>query len=99
MNQTGNGIDEFVVDTLRNHLLGLPLDLAAINMARARDTGVPSLQTARRIFYNETFDSSLKPYANWADFRLSMKHRESITNFVAAYGKHPTLAAASTLAE
>jgi hypothetical protein len=34
--QTGNEIDEFVTETLRNHLLGLPLDLASINMARAR---------------------------------------------------------------
>ena len=26
--QTGNELDEFVTDTLRNNLLGLPLDLA-----------------------------------------------------------------------
>ena len=30
---------EFVADTLRNNLLGLPLDLAALNIARGRDTG------------------------------------------------------------
>ena len=34
--QTGNELDEFVTDTLRNNLLGLPLDLPTINMARAR---------------------------------------------------------------
>ena len=36
----GNEIDEFVVDALRNNLLGLPLDLAALNIARGRDTGI-----------------------------------------------------------
>ena len=41
--QVGNEIDEFVTEALRNNLLGLPLDLATINMARARDTGVPPL--------------------------------------------------------
>ena len=28
--QTGNELDEFVADTLRNNLVGLPLDLPAI---------------------------------------------------------------------
>ena len=49
--QVGNEIDEFVTGALRNNLLGLPLDLATINMARGRDTGVPSLNAARREFY------------------------------------------------
>ncbi|UUZ64942.1 hypothetical protein LP417_09440 [Polaromonas sp. P1-6] len=34
--QVGNEIDEFVTDVLRNNLLGLPLDLPTINMARAQ---------------------------------------------------------------
>ena len=46
--QRGNEIDEFVTDSLRNNLLGLPLDLATINLARGRDAGVPSLNAARR---------------------------------------------------
>ena len=46
--QAGNEIDEFVTSALRNNLLGLPLDLATINLARGRDTGVPSLNAARR---------------------------------------------------
>ena len=46
--QVGNEIDEFVTSALRNNLLGLPLDLATINLARGRDTGVPSLNEARR---------------------------------------------------
>lgn len=34
--QTGSEIDEFVTDALRDNLLSLPLDLAAINIARGR---------------------------------------------------------------
>lgn len=96
-NQTANGVDEFVTDTLRNQLLGLPLDLPAINMTRARDTGVPSLQTARETFYNESGDSQLEPYDSWEDFRLSMKNPESIANFLAAYSTHESVTGAATL--
>jgi hypothetical protein len=56
--QVGNEIDEFVTEALRNNLLGLPLDLAAINIARGRDTGVPTLNEARREFYAMTGDSA-----------------------------------------
>ena len=96
--QTGNGIDEFVDSTLRNQLLGLPLDLAAMNIARARDTGSPSLQRIRQVLYNQTLDSALRPYANWADFRLALKNRASAVNFVAAYGNHPSITGATTVA-
>ena len=65
--QQGNEIDEFVTEALRNNLLGLPLDLPTINLARGRDTGVPSLNEARREFYDVTGDSQLKPYTSWAD--------------------------------
>ncbi len=41
--QAGNEIDEFVTEALRNNLLGLPLDLPALNIARGRDVGIPSL--------------------------------------------------------
>ena len=61
--QVGNEIDEFVTDVLRNQLLGLPLDLAAINIARGRDTGMPSLNEARAQFYRRRpADTQLKPY-------------------------------------
>src|SRR5881628_338488 len=46
--QTGNELDEFVTETLRNNLLGLPLDLATLNLARAREAGVPPLNVVRR---------------------------------------------------
>ena len=45
--QTGSEIDEFVTDVLRNQLLGIPLDLATINLARGRDVGTPPLNAAR----------------------------------------------------
>jgi hypothetical protein len=89
--QTGNEIDEFVTDTLRNNLLGLPLDLPTINMARARAEGIPSLNDFRRELHNATNDSQLTPYTSWVDFGLNMKHPESLINFVAAYGRHPTI--------
>ena len=96
--QVGNEIDEFVTEALRNNLLGLPLDLPAINMARGRDTGVPSLNAARREFYDVTGDSQLKPYTSWVDFVQHLKHPESLVNFIAAYGTHATITAATTLA-
>jgi Ca2+-binding RTX toxin-like protein len=89
--QTGNEIDEFVTETLRNNLLGLPLDLPSINMARARDAGVPSLNEVRRQLFAQTNDGQLAPYTSWADFGQHLKHPESLINFVAAYGTHPTV--------
>ena len=89
--QTGNEIDEFVVETLRNNLLGLPLDLPTINMTRAREAGVPPLNQLRKMIFAETNDSSLKPYTDWSDYGQHLKHPESLINYVAAYGTHPTI--------
>lgn len=89
--QTGNELDEFVTGALRNNLLGLPLDLAAVNMTRARDAGVPSLNNFRKQVYAQTNDSALQPYTDWVDFGLSIKHPESVINFMAAYGTHPRI--------
>ncbi|MGF6690165.1 Ca2+-binding RTX toxin-like protein [Metapseudomonas resinovorans] len=99
--QTGNEIDEFVTEALRNNLLGLPLDLATINIARGRETGVPTLNAARQDFYNATGDSQLRPYTSWVDFAAHLKHQTSIVNFIAAYGTHAELQAAdvNTMAE
>jgi hypothetical protein len=101
--EPGNEIDEFVTDAVRNNLLGTPLDLAALNIARGRDTGLPSLNAARRAFYNMTSqdsvagDSSLTPYTSWADYATHLKHPESLINFIAAYGTHPLITAETTL--
>ncbi|WP_028626486.1 peroxidase family protein [Metapseudomonas resinovorans] len=94
----GNEIDEFVTEALRNNLVGLPLDLAAINIARGRDTGIPSLNAARREFFRMTGDEQLNPYSSWVDFLDHLKHPESLINFIAAYGTHSSITGASTLA-
>src|SRR4051812_29935133 len=97
--QVGNELDEFVTETLRNNLLGLPLDLPTINMARAREAGVPPLNNLRRQIFAATNDSAMAPYTDWSDFGQHLKHPESLINFVAAYGKHPTITGATTLAD
>ena len=97
--QVGNEIDEFLTEALRNNLVGLPLDLGAINIARGRDTGVPSLNEARRQFYEQTNDSILKPYDSWYDFAINITNPASIINFIAAYGTHATILAATTVEE
>ncbi|RYU56879.1 heme peroxidase [Methylolobus aquaticus] len=95
--QVGNEIDEFLTVALRNNLVGLPLDLATLNMARARETGVPSLNLARAEFFEQTGDSALQPYGSWFDFALELKHPASIINFIAAYGTHASITAETTL--
>ncbi|SDY45461.1 peroxidase family protein [Nitrosomonas sp. Nm33] len=98
-NQIGNEIDEFVTGAVRNNLLGLPLDLATINLARGRETGLPKLNDAREQFFTATNDAALKPYGSWAEFKLGITNPLSLVNFIAAYGIHPDLQAASTLAD
>ncbi|MDH4560367.1 peroxidase family protein, partial [Pseudomonas sp. BN411] len=97
--QQGNEIDEFVTEALRNNLLGLPLDLPSINIARGRDTGVPTLNMARQEFYNATGDTQLKPYTSWLDLAANLKHQESVVNFIAAYGTHTSITGATTMAD
>lgn len=98
--QVGNEIDEFVSDVLRNQLLGIPLDLAALNIARGRDTGMPTLNQAREQFREiANGDSQLDPYTSWVDFALNLKNSASIVNFIAAYGTHETITSATTVEE
>ncbi|HCO54869.1 MAG TPA: heme peroxidase [Pelagibacterium sp.] len=97
--QAGNEIDEFMTGALRNNLVGLPLDLAALNIARARETGIPSLNEARRQIYSQTNDSYLKPYSSWADYAQNIKNPLSIVNFIAAYGTHTSILDATTAEE
>jgi Animal haem peroxidase/RTX calcium-binding nonapeptide repeat (4 copies) len=94
----GNEIDEFLVSDLRNNLVGLPLDLAALNLARGRETGVPSLNNVRAQLYNDFNHADLKPYTSWRDFMLNIKTPLSVVNFIAAYGTHSSITSATTLA-
>ena len=94
--QVGNEIDEFLTESVRNNLVGLPLDLGALNLARGRDTGIPGLNVARRLFFADTGNPALQPYTSWSDFGLNIKHPESLANFIAAYGTHATIVAATT---
>jgi Ca2+-binding RTX toxin-like protein len=95
----GNAIDEFIVTDVRSNLLGLPLDLGALNIARGRETGIPSLNETRAQLYNDTGLANLKPYSSWADFSAHIKNAASIVNFIAAYGTHASIASATTLAD
>ena len=95
--QRGSEIDEFVTEALRNNLVGLPLDLAALNIARARETGVPTLNAARADFYDGSGDAQVKPYASWFEFMQNLKNPVSVINFIAAYGTHASILAATTV--
>src|SRR6056297_1605366 len=97
--ETGANIDEFITSALRDNLVGLPLDLAALNIARGRDTGVPSLNAAREQFYAATGSEFLKPYEGWSEFAANLKNPASIINFIAAYGTHDTIENATTVVE
>ena len=41
--------------------------------------------------FTATNDGQLTPYTSWVDFGENIKHPESLVNFVAAYGQHPTI--------
>ena len=96
--QVANELDEFVVDSVRNTLVGLPLDLPAINIARGRSEGITSLNRARAQFFTATHDASVAPYANWNEFGLNLKHKESLVNFIAAYGTDPSITGVTSVA-
>jgi uncharacterized protein (TIGR03382 family) len=97
--QVGNELDEFVTSSVRNSLVGLPLDLPAINIARGRSEGIPRLNVARRQFFTATGDAALRPYGSWSELKLGLRHPESFVNFVAAYATHPSVTGATTVAD
>lgn len=97
--ERGSQIDEFVVPALRSNLLGLPLDLAAINIARGRDTGIPTFNEARAELFQQTNSVWLKPYENWVELAANLKTPTTVVNLIAAYGTHATILAATTLEE
>ncbi len=76
--QQMNEIDEFITPALQQGLNGLPLDLAAINIARGRDVGLATFNEMRvALGFNE--------YTSWADYGANMVHADSLVNFIAAY--------------
>ncbi len=72
-------IDTQMVTTLRNQLVGRPLDLASLNIARGRDLGLPTLNEMREM-------AGLKRYANWAEFGANLRYAEDLAKFKAVYG-------------
>lgn len=87
-------IDEFVTPALQQTLVGAPLDLAALNIARGRDVGLPTLNELREQVYNQLVaynqansGSALAPYTSWQDFGANLRTPESLVNFIAAYAR------------
>jgi Ca2+-binding RTX toxin-like protein len=95
--QVGAQIDEFVTEAVRNRLLGLPLDLAVLNLARGRSEGLAPLNSVRRQLFNATGDAAMTPYTSWADFEFALRNQVSIINFIAAYGVSPLLTSDMTV--
>ena len=61
VNQLGQEVDPFLVDDVRNLLFGpMGFDLAALNMQRGRDHGLPSYNQMRATM-------GLTPYSNWGE--------------------------------
>ncbi len=99
--QVSNEVDEFLTPAMQQSLLGQPLDLGAINIARGRDLGLPTLNQTRQMLHDALLAEraanpgttmhvniaadSLTPYTSWADFGAQMQHPESLVNFIAAY--------------
>ncbi len=88
--QQANEVDEFLTPALNQGLLGQPLDLAAINIARGRDLGIPTLNDMREAL-------QLTRYASWADFGANVIHPDNLVNFIAAYSFDGDVARASAI--
>ncbi|MEZ5815503.1 MAG: peroxidase family protein [Hyphomicrobiaceae bacterium] len=93
LNQQANNIDEFVTSALQQSLVGVGLDLPALNIARGRDVGLPTLNELRQQIFeglqqntNGT-GSGIAPYTSWEDWGGHLRTPESLANFIAAYGR------------
>ena len=75
--QTHEEIDVFVVDDVRNMLFGAPgsggLDLAALNIQRGRDHGLPNYNAVRAAY-------GLGPAASWADISSDPEIQARLSN-------------------
>ncbi|HET6240813.1 MAG TPA: peroxidase family protein, partial [Arthrobacter sp.] len=90
----GNEVDEFVTPALQQSLLGQPLDLATINIARGRDIGLPTHNELRQQIYdgllqhtNNTNGGALAPYTSWQDYGDHLRHPGTLVNMIAAYAR------------
>ena len=93
----GFAIDEWVNDTLRNTLVGAKLDLAALNIARGRDTGMPSWNDTRASLFSQTGSPDLAPYANWDEVGFNLLHPEiTLKTLIMAYADKAILSTYGT---
>ena len=111
--QVSNEVDEFITPALQQSLLGQALDLAAINMARGRDVGLPTLNATRRALHDalvaervadpttphhsNLIVDALNPYTSWNDYSSQMIHPDSVVNFIAAYAFDGDIAKAQAI--
>ena len=105
LNQQANAIDEFVTSALQQSAVGMPLDLGAIDIARGRDVGLPTLNEMRQQVFdglltntsNNSNGWGIAPYTSWEDFGGHLRHSESLVNFIAAYGREDDVFGLATM--
>jgi Ca2+-binding RTX toxin-like protein len=90
--QLMNEVDNYITPSMNEGLLGQPMDLGAINIARGRDVGMPTLNEAKTAL-------GMKAYADWADFGAQMVHPESLVDFIAAYSFDGDMVKAQTIVD
>ncbi len=71
-------IDAQMVTTMRNNLVGRPLDLAAFNIARGRDLGLPTLNEMRKM-------AGLSVYNTWEEFAANLRFPSDVEKYKKVY--------------
>jgi hypothetical protein len=107
LNQQANAVDEFVTAALQQSTVGTPLDLGALDIARSRDVGLPTLNELRQQLFdgliNNTSNNAngpgIAPYTSWEDFGGHLRYSESLVNFIAAYGREDDVFHLQTMRE